>query len=651
MSDNASILQQLRENNPFASSSSPLPWGNINPDISQLNRNASEEIEQLIRHKRREPATPLAGLILGEQGIGKTHMLTRILRRLRKNSWPAIFVTVKAFTNSKRVIQELLSEFILSLTHIHSDGRSQFDVLLSEMMNAYHERRNNDGFTNITAIEPRIYLKRDMPELSKMFLKCVLLYLGTNDEAVKTEIIEWLREGLDDEDCLSLGLPARDVNSMTDEECESAAKNFLTSFGLIASYAHIPVIICFDEIDTMKGKAELVRAWGDVVGLLINNVSGILPLCFVKPAIWEDFIKALDVSILGRFRNNTIVMRNTCSAAQAHQLIHDRIALTFKDNPEEIYQWLISRMGNSIITGLSPRTVIELANHVINSTSTAAYEPEEIYKTIMNIYSNEYKKIQTEPETWPPNAEHLTLALEVWLKSHNDFIVSKGSGKYIKLHGVQNGRKFAFIVLTAKGHSTVSAGLKHGMAFMKEHPGSVCFYITEDKTHKKSWRQANENLRIFENSGGKAVMLTKDTRTSWYALTALLNKIDNGDVNIYVSSQPRLAKREDIQGFVKTLKLIENFGFVDIPAERKKEVIPAPPKQNDNHDDFTVQTLRSIIMSSPMQILGVDKTVELLSQRNIKITRNELLTFVKEHSDKFKTFLSKNDTLITLAEK
>ena len=156
MSDN--ILGQLRADNPFAFSSSPLPWENTTPDLQQLNRSTSESIEQLIRYKRREPHVPLAGLIFGAAGMGKTHMLTRILRRMRKNAWPAIFVTVRLCTNPNRIIQELLSEIFICLTKLHSEDRSQFDLLMNEMMNAYHEHRKNDGFSNTDKIDLKIYL-------------------------------------------------------------------------------------------------------------------------------------------------------------------------------------------------------------------------------------------------------------------------------------------------------------------------------------------------------------------------------------------------------------------------------------------------------------------------------------------------------------
>ena len=134
-----SILQKLRENNPFSSPASPLPWNNMNPDLQNLNRETSDEIEQLIRQKRLKPAVPLGGLILGEAGSGKTHMLTRILRKLRGNAQLAVFVAVRAFTDPDSVTQHLLSEIFISLKRIFANGRSR-EIRLTRLRQERHSQ-------------------------------------------------------------------------------------------------------------------------------------------------------------------------------------------------------------------------------------------------------------------------------------------------------------------------------------------------------------------------------------------------------------------------------------------------------------------------------------------------------------------------------
>lgn len=643
MADSKPILEQLRENNPFASLASPLPFENTNPDIQQLNRETSDTIEQLLRQKRRAPSVPLAGLILGEAGSGKTHMLARILRKLRNNASTAIFVAVRTFRDPDSVTQYLLSEMFISLKSMHSGGRTQFDVIVSEVMNTYNERRRNDGFTSTENLDLKTYLGRDMPNLDRNFLKCLLLYMTTNDETVKANVLDWLETGLDDNDSLSLGLPMKDIHSMTDAKRESIAEKTIISLGTVLAYAKIPMLVCFDQLEAMKDR-KIIEAWGNVVAMLINDLPGVLPLCFIKFEVWRDvFMPVLDDAVLQRIRSNTMIM-NTCTIAQAKHLIHDKIAYVFKDNAEEKYKWLISRMGDTLSAGLSPRDVIELANRaIINSTSDPK---EDIYLTIANAYSDECKKIRSDPVSWPPNADQLTLALEVWLNAHEGLELSEGDGKTLKFRGTYGDRHIAFAVVAAKSHFVASAGLKKGTAFLSEYPDGLCCYITEEKTHKKTWKQANENMRIFQEAGGKVIMLDGEARTDWYGLTALINRIDNGDVNLYVSSQPKPATRDDIRDFLKSLKLIPDL------FNAKPTTLPlSKPKSTVIEPDVMAVNLKSVINSSPMNIVSVEKAIELLSQRKIITERNELVSFVKSKPEMFKTFQSKNDIVITLTDK
>ena len=650
MKDNNSILKKLRENNPFSSHASPLPWVNTNPDLQNLNRETSDRIEQLIRKKRLEPGVPLAGLILGEAGSGKTHMLTRILRKLRNNAQLAVFAAIKAFHNPESVTQNIFSEILNSLKLPHSNGRSQFDLVMSEFMNSYRERRHTDGFDSIENLDIRTYVKKDIPELGRNFIKCLMLYMSAKDEGMKIDILDWIREGLDDEDSFRLGLPARNIDAMNPSEREQDAANMLASLGHVLSYARVPLVLCFDQLDNMKDEPEsrkLITAWGNSVALLMNDLPGIIPLCFVRAAIWNQiFIPVLDDAVEQRISSNNMQMYS-CSVEQAKQLVHDRIKASFGEGAEEIYSWLVSRLP--ITQEYSPRQVIELANRVINSSDDPKNEQEETKKTVTEAFNDEYRKVQSAQVAWPPNTEQMTLALEVWLSSIEGFAVQRTKEKYIRLKGIHGDKKFAFITLTAKGHSTVSAALKAGMLFMKEYPGSECFYISEDKTHKTTWKLANENLRKFIEQGGHSLILDKDTRINWYALTALINRIDNGDVNIYSASKTRAATRRDILDFVRTLKLIDSQALRFSPAT----VTYAKPSEKNERvyfdDKLFSDTLSSIITSSPMKILTVDKAADLLSQRGIKAGRNEIISFVGNHSEQFRTYSAKNDTLITIA--
>ena len=642
------IQQELRKNNPFMSSASAMPWDNNTPDLEQLNRPVSEEIEQLILYKRRNPSVPVAGLILGEPGSGKTHMLTRILRKLRKHDKYSIFVTVKTFVNSETVTYNLLSEIFLSLRQHHSsETKSQFDMLVNEIFETYKERMENEGFSSasITSSDAKKYLAQAMPGIDKNVLKCLMLYRSTSDKDIKWQILEWLSSGLDDEDSHDLGLPFRDVDSMTDAKREEEASKILFSLGLLLAYAHVPMIICFDQLDGMKDK-ELISAWGNMISMLMNDLSGVLPLCFVKFATWSSVITpALDPSVIQRLNLHTMRMKE-CSLAQEKLLIHERVAEAFKgSNSEEKYYWLITRLEKILKPGFSPRMVIELANKEIFKDDDILPDPDvdkdksEIFKTIQNVYKEECSKIKSQPLSWPPNVNQLAIALEVWLSSHEGFEVTRYTDKrLLKIRAKYKAKEFAFYIVISKIAYLPIGALKQGKKLLEDSPDIQCFYISEREIKPKA-PKSYACMMEFKNSGGH-VILDEDTRSEWYGLFLLVSRIDNGDVDLLLDSGNRTATRDDIKEFVKTLTLIN----IDIEPAKKKSskpvVLPVKP-------DVLGRALLDILNDSPMQIMAVVKVIEFLSdKKGIKISEVELEAFVKANPNVFKLFTSQNDELL-----
>lgn len=657
------IPERLRENNPFASQNSPLPWDNTIPDLQQLNRETSEEIEHLIRHKRRSPYEPLAGLIIGETGSGKTHMLTRILRKLRENKNPSIFVLVRTFINHESVRQHLLSEVFISLKRIYTKGRSQFDVVAEEVMNVYKERRLIDGFDDLSKLDTRVYLAKDMPGLDRDFLKGFLSYTRTNDEAVKLNILECFEHGLDNDESQRLGLPVGDTDSMSSLKLEDNARKILISLGIILGYAKIPMIICFDQLENMKEK-KLIDAWGDLLSLLVNEIPGVLPLCFMRPETWNNLIlPVLDASVIRRLEGNRIIMKAACTPKYASQLIHDRITSVFgKEESEEIYQWLLHKTESNLKRTMHPGEIIRQVNRIITGSDTENLNDEqEIFGTIKAAYEEEYEKVKSEPQDWPPNADNLTLTLKLWLESHEEFEIINGDRKYIRLMGNYGQKKFAFIVCARRHSSVARAAFRRGNDFFSVCPLGECFYITEDKTNKSTWNKVKELRDTFESSGGHVIMLNKDTRINWYALTALINRTDNGDVNLYLTSGSRSASRDEIMKFIRTIELIPGMfsgktEHEDTSHEVNREVPNETQKPEETNKpaieaDMLSMNLNSIIKSSPMNLISISRAIEALLRREIIISREELILFLKNNTWTFRTYASANDTLIALNDK
>ena len=650
--NNTLIHAKLKENNPFISSASPLPFDNKNPDLRQLNRQTTEKIEQLVLYKRRDPSLPLAGLILGEAGSGKTHLMSRILRDLSSKEQATILVTVKIFRDPERITQHLLSEVFISLRQTHSQGRNQFDMLMDELMKVYNERRESEGWNDIKSLKLKKFLARDIIGLDRNFLECLIIYLS-GDGATRFDVLEWLSNGLPEEDSNRLGLPLRDLDAMSDAQREQEATKILTSLGLVLAYSKVSMLVCFDQLEILKDLGpSLISAWGSIIAMLMNDFPGVLPLCFVNAVTWIKVISpVLQTYVKQRLDNNTMIME-TCSIRQAEALIHDRIIAAFpdpKDNAEEIFSWLRNQIGNSLKPGYSPRRVIELANKAIDKP-IAPLPPFEIIKA---VYEEEYNKVKALQIAWPPNSDNLTLALAAWLDSLGTFklkSLEEDYRPYVKIRGNIEGVEYAFIAVIPQTARTATAAITRGKNFIQQFHGR-CFYLLETHVHQSTWKHFDQLKVEFIQLGGVIVELNKETRVQWYALVSLLNRIDNGDVNLFVGDNNRPATRDDAKSFIKTLNLIDlsNFSRPEVKTPPAPDVPPAQPEKNGG--DILFDSLREMFTGTSIKLVSIEKVIEnLAAMTQIKISKPELTSYLKS-KEIFNVIECSDDVLVSLASR
>jgi len=134
-SDKEKKLNALREENPFTSSSVGDPWEDKYPDVMSVNERAFKEISQLIDQKTKNPALPCAGLVFGEVGSGKTHLVGRILKYGRQAHFPFSFAYIQPIEDPEQTYRYLLREVIVNLCYPidSSSDATQFSVILDKI--------------------------------------------------------------------------------------------------------------------------------------------------------------------------------------------------------------------------------------------------------------------------------------------------------------------------------------------------------------------------------------------------------------------------------------------------------------------------------------------------------------------------------------
>ena len=660
------IQRQLRENNPFSSSAAPIPWDNTNPDVTALNWEVEQNIYQLLRTKRRNPSLPLAGLVLGEAGVGKTHMLKRLLHKTQSCEYPTLFVSVRAFNNPGAVMRDLLREIFINLNRKCRKEKNQLSYLTGELLARSQKNCIEDGFSANQPKDLLRYLRSNtMPGVNEAFLRVFLLYAMHEDNLIRQEALYWLMGECDDAHPELLSVADR--SSMDDVTLEAEAQSMILSLGYILKYTEISMLICFDQLDGMTTDS-LINAWGQVIHLLVNDVSGILPIAFLRAGNWNvRFRKALDDSVVQRF-NNPEQMEN-CSYEQACELLRSRLKFYFGDDHEDKFLWIHERIKDSLDFGYPPRRIIDLANRAILKTeekpdkseiiqkphvSEAERTEDEIVDTLKRAYQEEWEKVASEPDNWPFLAEHLERALELWLNSRDEFEeVSKTGDKNVPLKGriKVNGSSHdcLFAIPSTRNHNSASSALNKCINFLQQQPEGYCFFITE--IFQRTWNKAHQELKEFKAKKGKALILNTEQRVAWYALVSLQNKLNNGDISLYLTSGSRQADKNDLTCYIRR-------GFPgDIlgSGSDDKEDHSGGEKLNDDRTPKDEEALKSsaieIINQSPMKIMKAAFLLDALKTSgsiNKDYSYESFLAWANQQKDTFGLYSSSDGSLVRL---
>ena len=135
MKNHEKRLELLKAENPFISSSVGNPWEEKYTDIDSVNAAAFNGISQVIRQKTAKPALPCAGLVFGETGSGKTHLIGRILKYSKHAEKPFSFAYIQPIEDPEQTYRYLLREIIVNLCYpIHRTSRlTQLDLILDKI--------------------------------------------------------------------------------------------------------------------------------------------------------------------------------------------------------------------------------------------------------------------------------------------------------------------------------------------------------------------------------------------------------------------------------------------------------------------------------------------------------------------------------------
>jgi len=403
--NNDEKLNILKRENPFTSSSVGDPWEERYPDVESVNKLAFEQITQLIDQKTDNPAHPCAGLVFGEVGSGKTHLISRILKYGKQGSFPFSFAYIQPIEDPEQTYRYFLREIIINLCYPIDklSNTNQLDIILEKSFKEVIEKiypsypvKKADKFLYEFRKDPfhlfrqrkiSLGLFRDLgkmvkemirskkiekkvidsmrikfPDIPKEFLKVLFQY---QDPEKRTAAVEWLKGvTIDEEDAAMLRVADRLNDSPA--MLEQKSRNILNSLGILLAYYNLPLVICFDRLENYDTDGK-IRSLGKMIEFLVDKAKGMLPVVFVRGQQWDEkIIKKLNQQVITRLKTNEFKLKG-CDSDQSLEIIRTRLAsLCGEDNSDPVFPFDKEELTNLFKTRLhSPRQVIIIANQRI----------------------------------------------------------------------------------------------------------------------------------------------------------------------------------------------------------------------------------------------------------------------------------------------
>ena len=700
------ILEILEANNPFSSNAAGDPREDRYPDVPGLGDEAFSGIRNLIRFKKNEPAKHCAGAVTGEAGVGKTHLIGRLIDDCDNESNPYCFAYIYPFVDPHQGFRYLLREIVVNLTSKYKGSKhSQLDLLAADIGLDLLERLAAEK--SLTALKkasgrlrkdpPRIlsarfspknivtllidygigFFSAQYPSMDPDFLKVVLRYCFMAES--RPAAIHWLMgRTVDAEYTTWLQVPDRSAKSA--EALEEEAQSIIVSLDMLFLMRRKPMVVFFDQLENLSA-GEQIQTFQKLVFCLGDKCRAMLPVAFFRGQDWQSrFQEKMDDFCMGRFKANLFDLKG-CDKSQALELIRSRLGYVLDgiETPDDLYPFHpehreeLARMLYQ--EEMHPRIVINRANRllqkILHGRVPEARDEDQIIK---EAFKTRYQEVLANIDRYSPDEGRLTLALNLYLENRPADFAFLASGversdsrhKYIDLRATispkgEKCRPAVFMIDVELHHLSVAASLKRGIAHLKENPGAMALYVRDARCTfhgPEKWKQNNALREELISLGGDFVLLDLEQVARLYALALLKFEIEAGDITSDTGA-PIDSERlgHFIAGHIDG-RAYDAFAQFDKylsngkSRERKEEERPeeSEPAVKDVYDVVVCRSAL-ILRNSPARMMKADLLAQKITEMaNVRVGADRAVLILGEHKDRFRIFRAKDGVIVSLKE-
>ncbi|MEP6514576.1 ATP-binding protein [Microcoleus vaginatus] len=276
-------------------------WKPSFPDVPSINAHASDAIFQAIEQIRAGYRTVSGITIKAEKGLGKSHLISRIRRRLLEEGGSFfVYMSDVDYGNLNRVHANFLTTLSLSLKQIGNEGVMQWQELATALINealgkTLIPQNLVKQFSGALAKNPKLVdtltakVLQIKPNIENPYLIQAILWTLASDKV--SFATNWLSgKALAQAQADAMGLP----NSTEEDKEGEAFQTVCQILDLIGDYRTL--VIGFDELESVdRNEAGFSRA--QVVALLVKDLYGKIKRGVLMTAIfdetWQFQIRAL----------------------------------------------------------------------------------------------------------------------------------------------------------------------------------------------------------------------------------------------------------------------------------------------------------------------------------------------------------------------
>ncbi|MBF0612649.1 MAG: hypothetical protein G8345_14665 [Magnetococcales bacterium] len=689
-----SLLIRLADNNPFSSSVAGEPWEGRYPHVPEINDHVHIPLLQLAQLLTREPQTPLAALVLGEAGSGKSHLLRRLAdgADLSRSDSPATnlaFAYVHPILDPQRPMRHVLREVMVSLAHRARPNHplNQLQMLLypvmldgwSRMLAKKKGSKAEGSALKQAAGDGSWFFQHWLPNQKKKWLRAltdqlavllsasgavdpatlrVMVHLGHRELAPLA--LSWLRgEDLDYGHAKSLGVVERQRQRL--EEVEEEARVVLATLSTLLVHRRTPLLVCFDRLENLRTPAHH-QAFEVLIDFLVGEMGCTLPLALVRGEQWRNQLaNQLNPHVVQRLEANAFELRG-CIPKTASQLVESRLihALDTLWDPQTSYcQALLAELTPPFSGRQFSREILVTANkRLLALLDQPLPTPHNHQHILLQEWQGWRDRLLADLDNHPPDSERLAHAMGLLIPQESTPIALPSKAM------VMTTSKGWLVVDTHQHHMAVLNNLHHASGLLRRPSGRVVVYVRDGRypiPPPPKWPGTNQALQRFRELGGQDWLLEPQEVAAFYAISHLHQLVVSGDISQLSDEGQWLTVDEKcFYAFLLELPQGEEAHcqpFKQLQERLNSQPLPQPPSQtltpavHNRQLANVVASLTHVLEGLPSHMGTASQLIDLLHKRGVHTTLQLLLHGVEKESQRFALIPTTNGAIIQLRGK